>query len=330
MTRKEFLERRKEGIGGSDAAVVCGLSPWQTELELYLEKRGELDNSSVNEYLYWGSNNEDEIADTFAEAMGLRVRRTSHQYRHPDHPFMIANLDRLIEGSDALLECKTSNAFKAGDWGKGIELELVEDPETLDIAYAAKDPNWKEKIGTVAYDEVPEYYLCQIQHSLAASGRQAAFLAVLIGGNTFKVFYIQRDDDFIEALIELESSFWARVLEGSAPTPDYSHPSTEALLKQRYSETSGEAVELGQRGLDLLERERKLKNMKKDLEAELRGISNEIKDRIGENAAGLLPDGSAYVRKWTAPKEIAASTRKGYYTVRHNKKAPAMPVAATR
>lgn len=330
MTRKEFLERRKEGLGGSDAAVVCGLSPWQTELELYLEKRGELNNSSVTEYLFWGSNNEDEIASTFAVALDLKVRRTSHLYRHPDHSFLIANLDRIIESDDTLLECKTANAFKASDWGTGIELELVEDPDTLDIRYAVKDPNWKEKIGEVAFDEVPEYYLCQVQHSLAASGRQAAYLAVLIGGNTFRVFYIQRDEAFIEALIELESAFWTRVLEGNAPTADYSHPSTEKLLKQRYTETTGEAVELGQRGLDLYNREAKLKARAKELETEIKAISNEIKDLIGNNAAGVLPDGTAYVRNWIAPKEIPATTRSGYFTVRHVKKAPALPVAETR
>ena len=36
----EKMDRTK-GIGGSDVAAICGVSPWKTPLQIYLEKIGE-------------------------------------------------------------------------------------------------------------------------------------------------------------------------------------------------------------------------------------------------------------------------------------------------
>jgi putative phage-type endonuclease len=330
MTRQEFLERRKGGIGGSDAAVIAGLSKYGTELELYLEKRGELDDDfKVSGPLFWGTRNETNVADVFAETMGLKVRRTSHQYVHPEHPFMRANLDRIIEGTDTLLECKTSNAYLVGEWGKGIELEITGEDADGNPKYEVVDPDWQLKLDEVSYDEVPEYYLCQVQHSLAASGRKDAYLAVLIGGNNFRIFYIQRDEAFINALIELESRFWTRVLDGDAPTADYSHSTTADLLKRRYAGTTLDAVVLNDRALDLFERQTKLKEEKKAIEGELDTISNEILDMVGEHAAAILPgDNGAWTRKLQKGGPVSYM-RKDAFVVRYTKKTPTdLPIAA--
>ena len=40
MPREDWLEMRKSGIGGSDAAAAVGLSPYQSMLELWLTKTG--------------------------------------------------------------------------------------------------------------------------------------------------------------------------------------------------------------------------------------------------------------------------------------------------
>ncbi len=39
--------------------------------------------------------------------------RSHMLYRNKENPFMIANVDRLIVGQDAGLECKTASAYKA-------------------------------------------------------------------------------------------------------------------------------------------------------------------------------------------------------------------------
>ena len=35
LTREEWLEWRRKGIGGSDAAAVLGISPFRTAVDLY-------------------------------------------------------------------------------------------------------------------------------------------------------------------------------------------------------------------------------------------------------------------------------------------------------
>ncbi len=38
---EEWLQKRRTGIGGSDAAIACGLHPYVAPIELYLDKIGE-------------------------------------------------------------------------------------------------------------------------------------------------------------------------------------------------------------------------------------------------------------------------------------------------
>ena len=40
IERADWLEVRKTGIGGSDAAAAVGLSPYKSQLELWMEKTG--------------------------------------------------------------------------------------------------------------------------------------------------------------------------------------------------------------------------------------------------------------------------------------------------
>ena len=52
---EDWLEYRKQGIGGSDAAVACGISRYKSPVELWLEKTGQLPNQEAGEAAYWGT-----------------------------------------------------------------------------------------------------------------------------------------------------------------------------------------------------------------------------------------------------------------------------------
>lgn len=190
---------RRSYIGGSDAAVVCGLSPWKTPYQLWQEKRGQVEapDLSENERVYWGTVLEDVVAAEYQKRTGTRVRRVNRLMRHPQHPWMAAHIDRDVVGESRILECKTTDGSKAAEWADG---------------------------------EVPIYYQPQVQHYLAVTGADACDVAVLIGGNRFAVLSVERDAEFIEALIELESAFWKRVQAGEPPEPASSE---EASLRWR-------------------------------------------------------------------------------------------------
>jgi|LSQX01.2.fsa_nt_gb putative phage-type endonuclease len=96
MTREEWLETRRGGIGGSDISAIAGMNPWRSPLAVYLDKRGEIEDGPDNERMYWGRQLEDVVARHFAEVNNVKIRRVKRILRHRKYDFFIANLDRTI------------------------------------------------------------------------------------------------------------------------------------------------------------------------------------------------------------------------------------------
>ncbi len=119
MDRKEWLRLRKTGIGGSDAGAVCGLNPYSSPMKVFYDKTAEEIEENDSEAMRIGRDLEDYAAKRFTEAAGLKTRRSNYMYRSIEHPFMIADVDRLVVGEDAGLECKTASAYNADKWKDG-------------------------------------------------------------------------------------------------------------------------------------------------------------------------------------------------------------------
>lgn len=115
ITRAEFLQRRKIGIGGSDVAAVLGLSRWKSPFELWKEKTAEeLPEDTTSDVLTLASYLEDYTAQKYAAAVGLKVRRRNSLLVSKDYPFLIGNIDREICGDKrgvGFLECKAVSNF---------------------------------------------------------------------------------------------------------------------------------------------------------------------------------------------------------------------------
>lgn len=254
MDRHEWLEKRRRGIGGSDASVILGFNKWKSPFQLYLEKTGEFTEEIDNEFIYWGNVLEDIVAKEFESRTGKKVRRRNQMFVHPEHDFMIANIDRDVVGEKALLECKTTNAFNSGAWDG---------------------------------DEIPAEYICQVQHYMAVLGYKKAYIAVLIGGNKFVWKEVERDDEFIELMIEREKNFWYNhVLAGQPPAIDGSTSATE-LLNKLYPTDNGETVMLGSETEQLIEAIESLKNEKKQIEEQLKAYENQLKMTLEDASVGL-------------------------------------------
>lgn len=199
----DWLEVRKTGIGGSDAAAAVGLSPYKSQLELWMEKTGrdadlvKPDPKDTTEPVYWGTLLEPIVAASYTQQTGRKVRKVNAVLQHPQFPFMLANLDREVIGTPGvqILECKT-----AGEFGSRL---------------------WK--------DGVPEYVQLQVQHQLAVTNKQAADVAVLLCGQKLEVHRIQRDDELIAKLITLEARFWDYVTSDIPPPADGSESADRAL-----------------------------------------------------------------------------------------------------
>ena len=111
LSNEEWLSYRRRGIGGSDAAAILGISPWRTARDLYYDKlnvvKADMDENWVA--LEMGHLLEDLVARIFAKKTGLRIFQRKVMFQHPLYPWMLADLDYLVElpnGSNAILEIK--------------------------------------------------------------------------------------------------------------------------------------------------------------------------------------------------------------------------------
>ena len=110
-SRENWKKDRLKGIGGSDAAIALGMSPWKSQYTLWCEKTGRINNDADNEAMRLGRDLEDYVAKRFSEETGKKVRKSTFSFQSKEHPFMLANVDRLIVGENAGLECKTTSAL---------------------------------------------------------------------------------------------------------------------------------------------------------------------------------------------------------------------------
>ena len=100
LSNEEWLQYRRMGIGGSDAAAVCGVSPWKTARELYQEKaEGSFrDEREINWVaLEIGKRLEELVVQIFMRRTGLKPYAVRKMFRHPFYPFMLADVDYFVK-----------------------------------------------------------------------------------------------------------------------------------------------------------------------------------------------------------------------------------------
>jgi len=193
---EEWLEIRKNYIGGSDAAAVVGLNSFSSSYTVWADKLGKLPPKEDNEAMRLGRDLEDYVAKRFTEETGKKVRRKNFILWNSDYPFAHANIDRLVVGENAGLECKTTSVLNLKSFKNG---------------------------------EFPENYYVQCMHYMAVTGYKKWYLAVLILGKEFKVFEIERDEEEIKALMQAEKEFWTCVENGEPPMVDGSDSTSETI-----------------------------------------------------------------------------------------------------
>lgn len=183
LTEAEWLDLRRQGIGGSDAAAILGISPYKIARDVYFEKMGRTpDYADMSNWvtLEVGKRLESLVAEIFSKKTGFRVWQEKKILQHPLYPFMIADIDYHFEtpdGTTGILECKTGNIHTTDKWEDGA---------------------------------VPYHYEIQCRHYLAVKNCQTAYIACLFGNseNDFVYRRIDRDLHFEEAIIEQEQDFW--------------------------------------------------------------------------------------------------------------------------
>nr|DAH61415.1 MAG TPA: Exonuclease [Caudoviricetes sp.] len=244
MSHEKWLEYRKKGIGGSDAGAICGLNPYVSPVTVWADKKSKIPPKPDNEAMRQGRDFEDIVAKRFCEETGKKVRRCNYIIQHDEYPFMLANVDRLVVGESAGLECKTCSAYNADKWNDG---------------------------------KIPMHYEIQCHHYMAVTGLDKWYIACLILGVGFVWHTIERDEEIIKSLESVEEDFWNRYIIGKEiPDPDGSTAYTE-MIKQIYPESSDESpVDLY--GYDSqIDRIMEINDLMRTLETEKSQIEQSIK-----------------------------------------------------
>lgn len=250
MAWADVLKLRR--LGGSDAPVIAGVSPWQGPVGLWMEKTGMTPGPDESEQMYWGTHLEEPIARRFAAQNGLKVTRRHALLMHAEHDFATCNLDRqvLVPGDGWIpLQIKTSG------WGH----------------------DWTD-------DEAPVHVTVQVQHELAVTEAPYEFLAVLIGGNRYRDYVVPRDDDLIAELLTAEAEFWAHVEARTMPPWIDGKPATTDALGRLYARLEGDMVALPAEALKLRDQYLLAKAEAKVAEAVAAEAGNELRALLG--AAG--------------------------------------------
>ena len=258
MSKEEWLKRRQAGIGGSDASCIAGLNPWKSSIQLYMDKKEENPKELKSLRMELGNRLEGLVAELFTEETGLKVRNVNGILHNDNYPFALANIDRAIVGEKAFLECKTTNSYALKEWQEGV----------------------------------PAHYEIQCLHYMAITGATHCYIAALIGNSDFIWHKIERDQETIDYLMQIEKDFWENnILKDEIPLPDGSDAYSE-YLKEKYKQSNGETIELHllKDGPQKIKRYDEIESNIKELEAEKKLIQQEIQAEMKDFEVAKIGD----------------------------------------
>lgn len=283
----KFQRERASGIGGSDAPVICGVARWKSPFQLWVEKTQALEGIAAeeeedNDLLLWGILMEPQILKQFGKRTGRRIIKSKELIRHPDLDWLIAHLDGTQHAKDlgiGVLEAKNVSRYVSERW----------------------------------LDEPPVEVQVQSQHYMAATGLEYATAVGLVGGHNLVWQDIERNQNFIDAMLEREDRFWQRVLSDNPPTATAAdHKFLNTLVKPVEAKVvvfDGTGTDLDVELQFVLNEIEKQKTVMGPLEEKKKDIEAKIKQMIGDAEEAHTPSGQVYTFKEVVVKE---AVRKGY------------------
>jgi putative phage-type endonuclease len=263
IERDAWLDLRRGGLGGSDIASAMGLSPFVSRYALWLDKIGEQIPFAESEYMKWGNRLEAPIALAFEEETGFTTWHQPVMLRSRSFPLALANPDRFTIDADgvAIVEIKNVGKHKSHEW----------------------------------VDGPPLHYRLQGQWYLFVSGHRRVYYAVLVGGQDFRIFQVERDEELLAEMLRQAEAFWTLVTLRRAPEVDESDSTTQAL-KAQFDTIERPSVEGGTELAVLVTKRDSVKSLHDSVSAQLQEIDNKIVALIGD-AENATVDGEVLVRR---------------------------------
>ena len=271
--REAFLAEHGTIVGGSDIGAICNVNPFQTEMDIYMNKIGEFQSSEPNAAMRWGTILEPVILQEFCDQNNCKVIASPELRRLKDHPHIGYHADGLVLDADgevmALFEAKTSGSF-----GRMI-------------------------FGESGSDDIPDSYKLQVQWGMLVFDLPRAFVAVLIAGQDFRIFEIERDDELIGNMIITADNFWQRVIDRNPPEIDGTEAS-QRFLQSLYPKDTGETIRADTYLTEWVGRLAVARKEKAEAEKREQLAKNKVIEKM-ENASVL--EGTGFKVSYKKPKD---------------------------
>ncbi|MFF8817845.1 YqaJ viral recombinase family protein [Leucobacter sp. NPDC015123] len=184
----EWAQERRNSLGASEVAAVLGLSPYATALDVYRSKKG-VDTFFDPERAAIGHEAE-KLMQTIIEKFRPEFTPVlpAQMVRSVECPWLHASLDRrlTVDGIDVPVQMKTAHFYGVKDWEDGTPI-LVQ---------------------------------AQLQTEMFVYNRPFGYSALLGGDMRFRLFRVERDDEFIQNhLIPATREFWHEHVLKDVPPP---------------------------------------------------------------------------------------------------------------
>jgi len=273
LTREEWLNARREGIGGSDAGVILGLSRFASPYSLWVEKSGlATDTFEGNEATQWGNDLEPVIAARYAKTYNKAVVAVPVMLQSIANPFMLANVDFFIVTPSEL-------------YPEGVvtHVEDFEQVEESIIAILEVKTNGLVGRASREWDNngIPKTYEAQGLHYCAVlHWVDVVVFAALIGGSGLQVRERLYKYDEVQHLIDAERAFWRSVQDGNAPEP-LGLDADFDILKSQYPVSEPVAVEADDFLYDTVQEYRRAKMHQEAAEQIVKELRAKIEASIG-------------------------------------------------
>lgn len=277
MPKETWLKLRKKGIGGSDASSILNLNPYKSSVNVYMEKIDENIEINNNMKMILGEKLEEFVAKEFCNQTGKKVRNLNGILRNHKYPYAIANLDKVVVGENAFLECVVTNSFCKKIWS----------------------------------EEVPINYQIQCYHYMAVTGATHCYVCALIGNEDIKIYKLERDEELIEYIMEKEEEFWKKYILGDdIPLPDGSEDYSK-FLKKRYKNIDEKPLNLFIES-SKLSRLDTLNYMLSEIKLQKAKIEQEIQSQMKNHEVAYIGD-RKITWKWQSRSSIDSKKLKNDY-----------------
>lgn len=278
--RSDWLAWRRGGVGASEAAAIVGLSPWASAWSVWAIKTGLVAEDEGNASMRLGTLLEPVLVKLFHEGTGLYVAGEQTWCTHPDEPWMRCTVDGFVMDHPDPMDAP---------WLDQCLDAMYNTLAIYEAKYTSEQP----------WDEVPAHYQCQVQWQMAVTGLDRVMLGVLhmpFGRPQYRVYTVERDEADIALLTDKARRFWFdHVLAGIAPPADGHRATTDALAHAWQADDDAK-VAADVRLVDRVAKLAQLKAERKQVDADIELIENEIRAALGEATA--LVDGDRVLCTW--------------------------------